>query len=135
MGEMVIRNTQKIRTRGIQLTARGINSIGYGESRDELGITTINHLIIPVPKPINEDTKEANITKTKDDLEQQTGKTQNNKEYQDIIQAVQNMLITHRTSLKDIANPGIGPQLEGLTIMLGWKKRDQNTSTTGKEQK
>ena len=48
MGEMVIWDTQKIRTRGIQLTARGANSIGYGETRDTLGITTINHLIIPV---------------------------------------------------------------------------------------
>ena len=65
MGEMVIWNTQKVRSRGIQLTARGANSIGYGESRDELGITTINQLIIPVPKPINEDTKKANKTKTK----------------------------------------------------------------------
>ena len=65
LGEMVIWNTQGVRTRGIQLTARGANSIGYGESRDELGITTINQLIIPVPKPINEDTKKANKTKTK----------------------------------------------------------------------
>ena len=132
---MVIWNTQKVRTRGIQLRARGVNSIGYGESRDELGITTINHLIKSVPKPINEDTKKANITKTKEDLEQQSGKTLNNQEYQDIIQAVQNMLETHRTSLKDLVNPGIGPQLEGLTRMLGWEKRDQNTSTTGKEQR
>ena len=53
LGEMVIWNTQRIRTRGIQLQARGVNSIGYGESRDELGITTINQIIIPVPKPIN----------------------------------------------------------------------------------
>ena len=45
------------------------------------------------------------------------------------------MPITHRTSLKDIANPGIGPQLEGLTKMLGWENRGQNTSTTGKEQR
>ena len=29
MGEMVIWDTQKIRTRRIQLTARGANSIGY----------------------------------------------------------------------------------------------------------
>ena len=46
----------------------------------------------------------------------------NNQDYQDLIQAVQNMLIKHRTSLKDLANPGIGPQLEGLTRMLGWEK-------------
>ena len=133
MGEMVIWNTQKVRSRGIQLTARGANSIGYGESRDELGITTINQLIIPVPKPINEDTKKANKTKTKNYLGQQTGKTLENQEYQDIIQSVQNMWETHRTNLKDITNPGIGPQLEGLTRMLGWEKRAQNTFTPGKE--
>ena len=33
------------------------------------------------------------------------------------------MLETHRTSLKDLVNPGIGPQLEGLTRMLGWGKK------------
>ena len=49
MGEMVIWDTQQIRTREIQLTARGANSIGYGRSRDTLRITTINHLIKPVP--------------------------------------------------------------------------------------
>ena len=63
LGEMVIWNTQRIRTRGIQLQARGVNSIGYGESRDELGITTINQIIVPVPKPINEETKKSNIIK------------------------------------------------------------------------
>ena len=56
-------------------------------------------------------------------------------EYLDIISAVQNMLEIHRTCLKDIENPGIGPQLEGLTRMLGWEKKDQNTFTTGKEQR
>ena len=60
---MVIWDTQKIRTRGIQLTAGGANSIGYGETRDILGITTINHLIIPVPKSITEATKKPNSTK------------------------------------------------------------------------
>ena len=33
------------------------------------------------------------------------------------------MIITHRTSLKDITNPGIGSQLEGLTRLLGWEKK------------
>ena len=46
-----------------------------------------------------------------------------NREYQDIIQSVKNMLETHRTILKDITNPGIGPQPEGLTRMLGWEKK------------
>ena len=64
MGEMVIWNTQKIRTRGIQLTARGATSIGYGETRDTLGITTINHLIIPAAKSITEATKKSNSIKT-----------------------------------------------------------------------
>ena len=44
-------------------------------------------------------------------------------EYLDIISAVQNMLEIQRTCLKDIENPGIGPQLEGLTRMLGWEKK------------
>ena len=135
MGEIVIWNTQKVRTRGLQLQARGVNSIGYGESRDELGITTINQLIIPVPKPINEETKKSNIIKTKYILENQTEKILDNQEYNDIIQSVQNMLETHRTSLKDITNPGIGPKLEGLSRMLGWEKKDQNTSTPGRELK
>ena len=123
MGEMVIWDTQKIRTRGIQLTTRGANSIGYGETRDTLGITTINHLIKPMPKSITEATKKPNSTKSKQALEQQTGKILSNQEYLDIITAVQNMLTTHGTCLKDIENPGIGPQLEGLTRMLGWGKK------------
>ena len=71
---MVIWNTQKIRTRGIQLTARGANSIGYSRSRDTLGITTINHLIKPMPKSITESTQRANKTKSRQELEQETGK-------------------------------------------------------------
>ena len=43
------------------------------------------------------------------------------------------MLATHGTSLKKITNPGIGPQLEGLTRMLGWEKKAPNTSTPGRE--
>ena len=74
MGEMVIWNTQNVRSRGIQLRARGANSIGYGESRDELGITTINQLIIPIPKHINEETNKANIIKIINNLDHQTGK-------------------------------------------------------------
>ena len=53
---MEIWETQKIRTRGEQLIARGVNSIGYGRSRDQLGVTTINHLITPVSKYITEST-------------------------------------------------------------------------------
>ena len=49
------------------------------------------------------------------------------------IQSIQNMLATHGTSLKDITNPGIGPQLEGLTRMLGWGKKGSKTSTPGRE--
>ena len=63
MNEIVIWNTQKIRTRVIQLNTSGVNSIGYGESRDETGITTINRLIIPAPKPINKGTKKSNTIK------------------------------------------------------------------------
>ena len=135
IGEMVIWDTQKIRTRGIQLTARGANSIGYGESRDTLGVTTINHLIKAVPKYITEATKKPNVLKSRQELQQETRKTLSNQEYHDIITATQNMLTVHGTSLKDIENPGIGPQHEGLTRILSWGKRDQNTSTTGKEQR
>ena len=135
LGEMVIWNTQGVRTRGVQLQAKGANSIGYGENRDELGITTINQIILAMPKPINEETKKSNIIKTKNHLETQTKKVLSNQEYNDIIQSIQNMLATHGTSLKDITNPGIGPQLEGLTRMLGWEKKDQNTSTPGRELK
>ena len=120
---MVIWDTQQVRTRGIQLTARGAASIGYGETRDTLGITTIYHLIKTVPKPIKESTKKSNETKSRQNLEQETGKTLRIDEYQDIITATQNMLIVHGTSLKDIENPGIGPQHEGLTRMLSWEKK------------
>ena len=57
LGEMVIWGTQKIRTDGRQLKAGGINSIAYGRTRDETGITTINHLITHVEKPIDTDTR------------------------------------------------------------------------------
>ena len=60
---MEIWETQKKRTRGEQLIARGINSIGYGRSRDQLGVTTINHIIKPVPKYITESTHKSNETK------------------------------------------------------------------------
>ena len=133
LGEMVIWNTQGIRTRGLQLQAIGANSIGQGESKDELGITTINHLLIATPKPINEENKKSNEVKTKTHLERETKKTLSNQEYSDLIQSVQDMLATHGTSLKKITNPGIGPQLEGLTRMLGWEKKAPNTSTPGRE--
>ena len=133
LGEMIIWNTQGIRTRGLQLQAKSVNSIGYGENRDDLGITTINQIIVAMPKPINEETKKSNIIKTKNHLETQTKKVLSNQEYNDIIQSIQNMLATHGTSLKDITNPGIGPQLEGLTRMLGWGKKGSKTSTPGRE--
>ena len=77
--------------------------------------------------------KKLDKVKTKTHLERETKKTLSNQEYSDLIQSVQDMLATHGTSLKKITNPGIGPQLEGLTRMLGWKKKAQNTSTPGRE--
>ena len=115
--------TQKIRTRGQQLTTRGINSIGYGRTRDQLGLTTIQHLIKPVPKSITESATRSNETKTRQELEQETGKAVGEQEYHDINTAVQNMLVIHGTSLKDVENPRIGPQHEGLTRMLSWGKK------------
>ena len=120
LGEMVIWGTQNIRTEGRQLRAGGINSIAYGRNRDETGITTINHLISPAGKSIDSDTKESNRIKTKADLQIQTGKDISNQEYHEILRVVQNILQIKGTSLKDIPNPGIGPQLEGLTRILGW---------------
>ena len=97
---MVIWNTQKIRTRGIQLTARGANSIGYGRSRDTLGITTIIHLVKPMPKSITESTQRANKTKSRQELEKETGNALEEQEYLDKITATQNMLTVHGTSLQ-----------------------------------
>ena len=74
LGEMVIWGTQQVRTRGIQLTARGAASIGYGETRDTLGITTVYHIRKAVPKPKKESTKKANESKSRHNLEQETGK-------------------------------------------------------------
>ena len=127
LGEMVIWDTQQVRKRGIQLTARGVASISYGETRDTLGITTVYHLIKAVPKPVEESTKKANETKSRQNLEQETGKTLRIDKYQDIITATQNMLIVHGTSLKDMENPGIGPQHEGLTRILSWTKKGIKT--------
>ena len=78
---MVIWGTQNIRTGGSQLNAEGINSIAYGRNRDETGITTINHLIIPVEKSIYTDTRESNRIKTKAELQVQTGKDISDNEY------------------------------------------------------
>jgi hypothetical protein len=36
---------------------------------------------------------------------------------------VQHYLQTKGTSLKDLPNPGEGPNLEGLSRMLGWEKK------------
>ena len=85
LGEMIIWNTQGIRTRGLQLQAKGVNSIGQGESKDDLGITTINHLLLATPKPIGEESKKSNAIKTKTQLEQETKKILSNQEYNDII--------------------------------------------------
>ena len=123
LGETVIWSTQNIRKDGRQLRAGGINSIAYGATRDETGITTINHLIIPAKKPIDTDAREPNKIKTKEELQIQTGKALTENEYQDIIKAVHHYLQTKGTSLKSLPNPGVGPTLEGLTRMLGWEKK------------
>ena len=123
LGETVIWGTQDIRTDGRQLRAGGTNSIAYGTTRDETGITTINHLITPVEKPIDNDTRESNRIKTKAELQIQTGKAISDNEYQEIITAVQHYLQTKGTSLKNLPNPGGGPTHEGLTRMLGWEKK------------
>ena len=106
LGEMVIWGTQNIRTDGRQLKAGGINSIAYGRTRDETEITTINHLITHVEKPIDTDTRESNRIKTKAELQIQTGKAITENEYQDIIRAVHHYLQTKGTSLKSLPNPG-----------------------------
>ena len=56
-------------------------------------------------------------------MQVQTGKDKGDQEYQEILRAVQHILQIKGTSLKDLPNPGIGPQLEGLTRMLGWEKK------------
>ena len=83
----------------------------------------MNHLIKPISKSITESTLRSNETKSRQELEQGTGKNLGEQEYQDITSAVQNMLTVHGTSLKDIENPVIGPQHEGLTRMLSWKNK------------
>jgi hypothetical protein len=123
---MVIWGTQNIRTGGMQLNAGGIHSIAYGRNRDETGITTINQLINPVGKSIYTDTRESNKIKTKAEIQVQTGKDISYNEYQGILRAVQHYLQTKGTSLKDLPNPGEGPNLEGLTRMLGWEKKGSN---------
>ena len=67
--------------------------------------------------------RESNRIKTKAELQVQTGKNICDHEYQEIIRAVQHYLQTKGTSLKDLPNPGEGPNLEGLTRMLGWEKK------------
>ena len=124
IGKLVIWNTQQIRTRGIQLTARGANNVWYCRSINTLGITTKNHLIKPTPKSITESTQRANKTKSRQELEQETGKALR-------ITATQIMLTVHETLLKDMENPGIGPQHEQLTRMLNWGEKAENTSTSG----
>ena len=109
LGEMVIWGTQNIRTGGRQLNAGGINSIAYGRSRDETGITTINHLIIPVEKSIYTDTRESNRIKTKAELQVQKGKDISDHEYQEIIRAVQHYQQTKGISLK-LTQPGRSPK-------------------------
>ena len=81
LGETVLWSTQNIRTDGRQLRAGGLNSIAYGTTRYETGITTINHLIIPTKKPIDTDTREQNKIKTKQELQTQTGKELNEQAY------------------------------------------------------
>ena len=83
----------------------------------------MNHLIKPISKSITESTLRSNETKSRQELEQGSGRNLGEQEYQDITSAVQNMLTVHGTSLKDIENPVIGPQHEGLTRMLSWEKK------------
>ena len=123
LGETVIWGTQSIKIDGRQLKAGGINSIAYGKTRDETGITTINHLITPTKTPNDIETGEKNKIKTREEIQIQTGKTLGEQEYRDIIKATQHYLQTKGTSLQNLPNPGIGPTLEGLTRMLGWMKK------------
>ena len=76
-----------------------------------------------MPKSNTESTKRPKETKTRQELEQETGTALGNQEYLDIITATQNMPTVYGASLKDIENPGIGLQHEGLTRMLSWGKR------------
>ena len=77
-----------------------------------------------MPKSITESTQRANKTKSRQELEQETGKALR-------ITATQNVLTVHETLLKDMENPGIGPQHEQLTRMLNWGEKAENTSTSG----
>ena len=76
-----------------------------------------------MPKSITESTKKPNEPKSRQELELETGKVLGNQEYHEIIRATQNMLTIHGSSLKDIENPCIGPQHEGLTRLLSWEKK------------
>ena len=71
------------------------------ETRDTLDIPTIKHLTKPVPNSMSED-GEPKIP----------GHNYSN-----------TMLIVYGTSLKNMENPGIGPQHERITIMLSWGKK------------
>ena len=123
LGEMVIWGTQNIKNGRTQLNAGGITSIAYGRNRDETGITTINHLINQVGKSIYTDPREPNKVKTRAQIQTQSGKELSENEYREIIRAVQNYLLSVGTNLQDLPNPGEGPNLEGLTRMLGWEKK------------
>ena len=84
-----------------------------------------------MPKSITESTLRSNETKSRQELEQETRKALGEQEYHDVLTAIQNMLTVHGTSMKDMENPGIGPQYERLGRMLSWEKKAKNTSTTG----
>ena len=132
LGETVIWSTQDIRTDGRQLRAGGINSIAYGITRDETGITTINHLITPVEKPIDYGTRESNRIKTKAELQIQTGKAINDNEYQEIIRAVEELSPNMHGIISSVflatPPPYVSPKISGLSPKILYlycdKRRD-----------
>ena len=74
-------------------------------------------MINQVGKSINTDPQESNTIETRAQIQTQTGKELSENEYREIIRAVQNYLLSVGTNLKDLPNPGEGPNLEGLTRM------------------
>ena len=119
VGDMVKWNNQKIKIRGEPLKATRLTSIAFGATKDEPGITIVNHLlkeIATIRDPIT-------TIKTRQDIEQETNKDLSQQEYDDLKIAVTNMLREYGMSWETLTYQGIGPHHQGLTRLLNWKEK------------
>ena len=119
VGDMVIWNNQKIKSGGEILPATRATSIAFKNTKEEPGITIVNH-IIKSPS-WNENTVKR--IKTRMELEKETGKDISMEDYDKIKEATTNMLRDYGLSWDTLTYSTMGPHHQGRTRLQNWKEK------------